>query len=41
MAEYELKQELGELEDSLASVEAVLKPSEIKLEIRSPAGSPD
>ena len=44
MAEYELKQELAELGDSLASVEAVLKPSEIKLEIDSleaEASNPD
>ena len=44
MAEYELKQELAELEDSLASVESVLKPSEIKLEIDSleaEASNPD
>ena len=44
MAEYELKQELAELEDSLASVEAVLKPSEIKLQIDSleaEASNPD
>ena len=35
MAEYELRQELGELDQSLASVEAVLKPVEIRTEIES------
>lgn len=33
MAEYELKQELAELEESLASVESVLKPAQIESEI--------
>ena len=33
MAEYELKQELAELESSLAAVEAVLKPSQIRDQI--------
>lgn len=33
MAQYELKQELGELESSLASVELVLKPTQIQAEI--------
>jgi peptide chain release factor 2 len=35
MAEYELKQELAELESSLIAVEAVLKPKDIRLEIES------
>ena len=44
MAEYELRQELGELEQSLASVEAVLKPEEIRSEIEfleAEASSPE
>jgi peptide chain release factor 2 len=35
MAEYELKQELAELESSLIAVEAVLKPKDIRSEIES------
>jgi peptide chain release factor 2 len=44
MAEYELKQELAELEGSLAAVEAVLKPAEIKIqieELEAEASDPD
>jgi peptide chain release factor 2 len=35
MAEYELRQELAELEGSLIAVEAVLKPTDIRSEIES------
>jgi peptide chain release factor 2 len=44
MAEYELKQELAELEGSLAAVEAVLKPTEIRIQIEqleAEASDPD
>jgi hypothetical protein len=35
MAEYELKQELAELEGSLIAVEGVLKPADIRSEIEA------